>query len=122
MSSKSCSSEPKQGGDGAVLGDQPFQNSASAITISSPLACRSEGSLYKVEVVVPHQPSAVAQRVEENPVPADGKYNLPKQNISQKFEFRREMYRFTEEEQKQIRGILSEKIKDVSGRKITANR
>ena len=51
MSSKSCSSEPKQGGDGAVLGDQPFQNSASAITISFPLACRREGSLYKVEVV-----------------------------------------------------------------------
>ena len=44
-------SNQNKGGDHGVLCDQPFQNSASAITISSPLACRREGSLYKVEVV-----------------------------------------------------------------------
>ena len=51
MSFKSCPKEPKQGGDRRVVCDKPFQNSASAITISFPLACRREGSLYKVEVV-----------------------------------------------------------------------
>ena len=40
-----------KGGDGSDLPSEPCQSSDSALTISSPLACLSEASLYRVEVV-----------------------------------------------------------------------
>ena len=39
-----------KGGDGSDLPSEPCQSHDSALTISSPLACPREASLYRVEV------------------------------------------------------------------------